>query len=145
MKVNEKILNTVFQVAKANPVEDWPRLAAAVVRRNKIVSIGLNDKKTDPFQAKFGKNEDSIYRHAEIAAIKTAWQESYPKVLTGCILYVARAKFIRPNSSIMVYGLAKPCCGCMGAIMAMKSNNKIHIDSIVFTTDEHGVYDTIDI
>ena len=55
-KVNEGILNTLTKIAEANDDSNI-RFAAAVVRGNKIVSVGFNHMKSHPFQAKYAKNE----------------------------------------------------------------------------------------
>ncbi|NDB61641.1 hypothetical protein EB001_24855, partial [bacterium] len=70
-KVNEGILHTLAKIAEANDDSNI-RFAAAVVYRNKIVSVGYNRRKSHPFQAKFAKNPEAIFLHAEVHAIKNA-------------------------------------------------------------------------
>lgn len=124
------------KVAESN--DEYPRakLAAAVVYKNKIVSIGINRNKTDPLQAKFGKNDEAIYLHAEIHAIKNALRELSVDDLAKCDLYVCRVK--RPSEKTkkkFVWGMSKPCSGCARAIA------EFGIRNVIYTTDcgEHKV------
>ena len=90
-KVNEGILNTLTKVAEANDDSNI-RFAAAIVYRNKIVSIGLNHNKSHPFQAKYAKNEMAIFLHAEVHAIKNALREVEVDELSKCDIYITRVK-----------------------------------------------------
>lgn len=136
MRVNCEILNTLIKAAIAHEVDLPTKIAAAVVKRGKIVSMGFNYKKSDPLQKRFGRNEDAIYLHAEIHAIKMALKTISVDELAGCDLYVCRVKRPRPRSSEWVWGLAKPCKGCSRAIA------EFDIRSVVYTTDE-GTYEVI--
>jgi len=134
MKINQNIINTLIKVAEANDEYSCAKLASAIVIRNKIISIGINRKKTDPLQAKYGKNDQAIYLHAELHAIKNALREISVEELKKCILYVVRVKRPDQNSKKYVFGMAKPCCGCHKAIV------EFGIKSIVYTTDESVEY-----
>jgi tRNA(Arg) A34 adenosine deaminase TadA len=114
-KVNEGILHTLTKVAAANPGLR-EKFAAAVVYRNRIVSIGMNSMKSHPMQAKYSKNEHAIFLHAEVAAIKNALREIDVDDLSKCELYIARVKKEKPFSNKFVWGLSKPCPGCARAI-----------------------------
>lgn len=136
MRVNENILKTLTKVAESNDEYSNARLAAAIVKNNKIISIGINRKKSDPLQARFGKNEDSIYLHAEIHAIKNALREIVVEDLSKCDLYICRVKRPSQKSNKFIWGLSKPCCGCARAIA------EFGIRNVVYTTDE-GNYEVI--
>ena len=114
-KVNEGILNTLAKVAEANDDSNI-RFAAAVVRGNKIVSVGFNHMKSHPFQAKFAKNEMAIFLHAEVHAIKNALREMDVDDLSKCDIYITRVKKEKPFTKKYVWGLSKPCPGCARAI-----------------------------
>lgn len=131
MKINQNIINTLIKVAEANDEYSSAKLASAIVIRNKIISIGINRKKTDPLQAKYGKNDQAIYLHAELHAIKNALREISLEELKKCTLYVVRVKRPDQNSKKYVFGVAKPCCGCHRAIV------EFGIKSIVYTTDKN--------
>jgi tRNA(Arg) A34 adenosine deaminase TadA len=64
----------------------------------------------------WGKNQDSIYLHAEIDAIKNALRLITQDQLAKCDIYIVRIKHPDNGSSSWVEGLAKPCSGCMRAI-----------------------------
>ena len=105
-----KIFTTLEKIADFS---DHPQhnLAAAIVLRNKFVSFGYNRLKTDPFQARFGKNSDAIFLHAEIHAIKNALRRIDVEDFKRADLYVMRVM-----TGERKWGMAKPCAGCMRAI-----------------------------
>lgn len=74
--------------------------------------VGVNSRKTHPLQAKFGKNDKAICKHAEVDAIVTALRWIDTDDLRGSIIYVARAKADGSD------GMAKPCEGCQKALIA---------------------------
>lgn len=134
--VNEGILHTLFKVAAANP---YPaeKFAAAIVLRNRIVSVGMNSMKSHPLQAKYRKNPHAIFLHSEIAAIKNALRELEVDDLSKCDLYITRVK--RPNAFTkkFVWGLAKPCPGCERAIA------EFGIRRVIYTCD-NGDYEVVE-
>lgn len=134
--VNQDILHTLTKVAIANP-NPSEKLAAAIVYRNKIISIGINSMKSHPLQAKYGKNEHAIFLHAEIAAIKNALRETSVEELSRCEIYIARIK--KPSQFSLEYGwgLAKPCEGCARAIA------EFGLKKTVYTTD-HDDYEVVE-
>lgn len=130
-KVNEGILHTLAKVAAANPAQR-EKLAAAIVCRNKIISVGMNSMKSHPMAAKYGKNEHAVYLHSEVDCIKNALREIDIDDFAKCDLYVVRVKKPKPFSKQYIFGLAKPCCGCERAIAAFG------IKRVIYTTDEGG-------
>ena len=86
------------------------RLAAAVLYKNRIVSIGTNQYKTHPMMKRFCKNPEAIFLHAEVDAIYKASKILTEKEFKKSKLVVVRVK--RDGS----YGLAKPCDGCQECI-----------------------------
>lgn len=84
-------------------------MAALIVdRRGKIIAQGINQRKSHPLQAKFSNHPESIYLHAEIAALVDARSEN----LTGATMYVARV--LKDGTP----ALAKPCKGCQKALIS---------------------------
>lgn len=114
-KVNEGILHTLAKIAEANDGSNV-RFAAALVCRNKIVSVGFNHKKSHPFQKKYAKNSEAIFLHAEVHAIKNALRDLPVGELSKCELYIARVKRPQSFSDKFIWGLSKPCVGCARAI-----------------------------
>ena len=135
-KVNEGILHTLAKVAEANDDSNI-RFAAAIVYRNKIISIGINHRKSHPFQAKFCKNEHAIFLHAEVHAIKNALREMPVEDLARCELYITRVKKPKSFSDKFVWGLSKPCPGCERAIA------EFGLKRTVYTCDETGNYEVL--
>jgi cytidine deaminase len=127
-----KIFSLLKQVAIANPRVSGAKLAAAIVNKNKIISIGVNSMKSSPLQAKYATNKDlSIYLHAEISAIKNALRQIDVEDFKKVSLYVCRVKYDILTNSI-VYGLAKPCSGCMRAIF------EFDIKKVYYTLETEG-------
>lgn len=128
MKINQNIFDTLAAVAESNDEYPTARLAAAIVKNNKIVSVGKNRHKTDPLQAKFGKNKDAIYLHAEIHAIKNALRHISVDDLKNTTLYVCRVKKAKKQTDPFEWAMAKPCEGCSRAIA------EFGIRKVVYTT-----------
>jgi tRNA(Arg) A34 adenosine deaminase TadA len=134
--VNVGILHTLAKVAAANP-NDREKFAAAVVCRNRIISIGMNSMKSHPLQAKYSKNEHAIFLHAEVAAIKNALREMDVDDLSKCDIYITRVKKEKPFSNKFVWGLSKPCAGCARAIA------EFGFKRTVYTCDD-GDYEVVE-
>ena len=93
-----------------------------MVRKGKVVSYGFNHKKSHPFQAKFCKNKDAVFFHAEVHAIKNALQIIDIDDLSKCELYIVRAKRDKNNKK-WITGLSKPCSGCQKCIDVFELKN----------------------
>lgn len=130
---HNRVLNTLFKLAQDVAPVASARIAAGVVYRNEIISFGVNQMKTHPFQNRFSKNSESIYLHAETDAIKNALRSLSIKDLEKCTLYICRAKYSERN---FVYGLSKPCPGCMRAI------STFNIRKVIYTCDD-GNYEQL--
>mgnify|MGYP003325769852 FL=1 len=122
-KKTERVLNVLGDVASTQERVANQRLSACIIHRGDIVSIGINQKKTHPFQAQYAKNDEAIYLHAEVDAIKNALKILSVEDLKKSILVVCRLK---ADSS---FGLARPCIGCMRAIV------NFNIKNTYYTTD----------
>ena len=135
-KVNVGIVHTLAKIAAANP-NPTEKMAAAIVYRNKIISIGMNSMKSHPMAAKYAKNNQAIFLHAEVSAIKNALREIEVDDFAKCDIYIARVKKEKPFTKKYVWGLAKPCIGCQRAI------REFGLRKVVYTTDEHGTYEVM--
>lgn len=124
---------TVHLLNKIALLSDHPKfqMSAIIVRRNTILGVGCNKMKSHPFQAKYRKNIDAIFLHAEVNAIKNALRDHSIDDLVGSTMYVLR-------KTSKGYGLAKPCDGCMRAIVefgigeVIYSNNTNTFDQLCF-------------
>ena len=114
------------------------KIAAAISFRNEIISLGQNQKRTHPFQAKYAKNPESIYLHAETNAICNALNHINKSDLERSTLYIRRVKKPTRDAKDFVDGLAKPCAGCMRAIIAFG------IKKVVYSTDDSEQFEVLD-
>lgn len=108
------------------------RFASSIVIGNEVISTGINQLKSHPFQAKYSKNQDSIFFHSEIAAINKALKFVEPDDLKKAILYIARVKWANQYKEKFIWGLARPCFGCSKAI------GYFGIKKVIFTTNEQS-------
>jgi deoxycytidylate deaminase len=140
MNSSVKILNLLSLMAEdidVSQTSNRARLAAAIVYRNRIISIGTNQKKSHPFQKKYAPNEDAIYLHAEVSAIKNALRHIDEKVLAKSTLYICRIKRTGARNSPFTWGISKPCTGCQRAIATF------NIKTVVYSEEGVGTYDSL--
>lgn len=130
---DDRYLSTLARLAMTVEPVRKARLAACLVRRNEIISFGTNQLKTHPIQAKYSKNPESIYLHAEVDCIKNALRLIDAEMLRSCTLYVCRVKYSGSSKQNMLYGMAKPCKGCQMAIDAFQ------IKRVVYSKDDHNI------
>jgi deoxycytidylate deaminase len=110
-----EIQDEIFKLAQSVEPVRGARIAAAVVRRGKVISYGYNHKKTHPFQTRFCKNPHAVFFHAEVHAIKNALKSVDVEDLYKCELYIVRAKRDKTNRK-WITGMSKPCSGCQKCI-----------------------------
>lgn len=113
------------------------KLAAGVVRRGKLLAVGVNSYKTHPIMMNSGYREGQDCLHAEADAIKKCIKMGYADLLSSCELYVVRVKHPSKFTDDYVHGLAKPCEGCNNII------NDYNFKSVYYTTDEHGRFEVL--
>ena len=137
MDKHEKVLDLLSVMAEGvdrNTTASGARLAAAIVYKNQVVSVGVNQKKSHPFQAKYSTNEDAIFLHAETDTIRTALRPLTEKQLSKATLYVCRIKHEDGPNTPLIWGLAKPCVGCQRAIATFD------IKGVVYSEEGTGAY-----
>lgn len=137
MDKHEKVLDLLSVMAEGvdrNTTASGARLAAAIVYKNQVVSVGVNQKKSHPFQAKYSTNEDAIFLHAETDTIRTALRHLTEKQLSKATLYVCRIKHEDGPNTPLIWGLAKPCVGCQRAIATFD------IKGVVYSEEGTGAY-----
>lgn len=129
-----KYMNVLSKVAAdiINPVGGNARLSACIVYKGDIVSFGINEMKSHPFQARYGKNADSVFLHAETSAIKNALKYISQEELEKSTLYICRVKFTDYTKKKLIFGLSKPCPGCFRCI------NTFNIKQVIYSLDENG-------
>ena len=117
------------------------RVCAGVVYKRRLIAIGANLAKSDPWQSRFASAPDRIYLHAEIAAIKKAHTRLGRDELAKCQLFVCRLKQVNIATGAQrrfEWALSKPCAGCSRAI------ESFGIQRVYYTIDAHS-YGTWDL
>ena len=122
-KRTKKIISDLTKAAKDAPKVANYKLAAAIVYKNRIISIGSSSYKTSPFQKRYAADEYKIFLHAEISAIKRALRYLAVDDLKNTSLYVCRVKKAG-------WGNSKPCIGCQRAIA------EFGIKKVFYTTED---------
>ena len=120
-----KLLVNKTEVMRSNKV------VSLITYKNRVVSFGENSGKSSPMQAKFGKNCEAIYLHAEIDAIKGALREIEISEFSKCTIYTCR------SFSNNIMKKAKPCSGCLRAIL------HFGIKRVVFSIDDSSIGELI--
>lgn len=123
-----KYIDTLYKIAESVIPVRQARIAACLVHQNSIISFGVNQMKSHPFQSKFSKNMDSIYLHAETDTIKNALKYVDLKTIEQSTLYICRVKYASSDKKKMIYGLAKPCLGCMKCLTNFSIKNVIYTE-----------------
>ena len=98
-----KIAQTSAKVARC-------RVVAALVKRNKVLAVGVNTYSSIRLARRFQKHELALSTHAEVAAIHDFLRKHNKEELKSCTMYVCR---ILDNGQLAA---AKPCRGCEAAI-----------------------------
>ena len=80
--------------------------AAAIVYKKRILSIGLNRRKTHPLMTKYNSRSGQIFLHSEVDAIIKTINLYGQDILKECSLYV-----LRTTKSGKI-GYSKPCSSC---------------------------------
>lgn len=89
--------------------------AAALVVKNKIISIGVNKEKTHPIQRKYSRDECLNWTHAEIDCLKNVDID-----IRKSTLYVVRSN---TGNDLLE---SCPCEGCMGMIEDSNIKRVVH-------------------
>lgn len=130
----DRIKQMLTRLAIENPgVQGRFKMAAGIVYKRHLVATGINSYKSHPMMWEWGRNDDSIYLHAEIDAIKNALRLISQDQLTKCDMHVIRVKRVSEQNRNWTYGLAKPCPGCRRAIESFGLRN------VYWSTDEDEI------
>lgn len=133
---DQKYMALARRLAINNPMK--MKLAACLVIRNEVISVGYNSDKSHPMQKRFGKNSESIFKHAEVDAIVGALKHIDEDLLKRSTLYVFRVKRKNKGDLTWVDGLAEPCPGCKRAI------EHFGIKKVLYSTDSPELYGIIE-
>lgn len=108
--MNKAVEKDLIFRANINPPAGGSRHAAAIVCKNRIISIGTNKLKSHPMMAEFSGHPEKIWLHAEIDAIIKAINIVGVDFLKNCDLKVVRLDIYDRLA------LSKPCEICRKAI-----------------------------
>lgn len=117
--MNPRHLQTLLALLPLHPNNLRTKHIAGIFRGNTLIAAGFNQRKSHPFQKKFGKNNDSIFLHAEVSAIYNATKRIHPMDFNRCILVVIRVY----NDKLLN---SKPCVGCQRCIRTFGLKQVIH-------------------
>jgi len=129
--MNKRVLSMLTKLAIENPgLQNRFKLSAGVVYKKNLISTGVNSYKSHPMMKGPGYNPEQIFMHAEVDAIRNALRLIPQQEMEKTELYVVRVRRPCGNTKKWVYGMAKPCAGCMMTIASF------NISKIFWTTDE---------
>lgn len=111
------LIETLYATAVATERVGSGKLAAAVVYKGSVVSVGFNQRKTHPMQVKWTRNPNKTTLHAEINAICRASRIIDEYEFSKSSIYVVRVKK-DPVTKKWILGMAMPCGGCFDCIQA---------------------------
>ena len=103
------------------------RIAAAIVHKRDLLSIGFNSTKTHPLQARHADHPDRVHMHAEVNAICGSFKSKQD--LDGCTIYICRLKYADSDKSSVIWGNVKPCDSCFKLI------KDYNFKQIIYTLD----------
>lgn len=132
---DKKYMEMTRRLAINNKNNIKMKLAASLVIRNEVISIGFNSDKSHPLQAKFGKNSEAIFKHAEVDCIINALKHVDEDDLKKATLYVYRVKRAEKGHKDWTDGISKPCKGCSNAI------EHFGIKKVIYSTEDDGVFE----
>lgn len=122
-KIDRAIIDSLAPWAQINLGNAGAKLAACLGKGSAVYCIGFNQRKTHPFQARYAKNKDTIYLHAEIDALVKAVKAFKEEDIGKMTMYVCRVHKSGEKA------MAKPCIGCISAIAAFGIKRVIFTDN----------------
>lgn len=128
MKINFKLIEELKTLALSGThPKVW--IASALVHRNKVISYGVNQMKSHPYQSRYARNQEAIYWHSETSALYTADKKLGFDKFSNSVLYIARLKYESTKKDTLISGICLPCEGCMRCI------KHYGIKTVIYTTD----------
>lgn len=98
---------------------DQHRHASAITYKNRVLAVGVNQRKSHTLQRRFSGRDEKVWLHSEITAIVKVINRYGTKILKDCELYNLR---LTRGGEI---GISKPCEACQKAIEAF-GIKKVH-------------------
>ena len=132
---HDRHMATTFQIAQEVPKCSDQKVAAIIVSKNNVISVGANQDKTHPMVAQNQHDDWCEYLHAEASAIINALRQIGRRRLAKCDMYVCRAKIVVGQYT---WGFSKPCPNCQKFLKAYP------VRHVYYSTEETGVYEIDD-
>lgn len=126
----QRTAQLLTEVAIATPRVSNAKVSAALLHRGRVVALGVNSEKTNPFQLRYSKNQHALSMHAETAAIRNALRHLSVEQISNCVLVVCRVRCVSNRPGHWIWGLSRPCQGCCRAIA------EFGIREVWYTTDQ---------
>ena len=107
-----------IEIAKLNSFSRFRFGCVALDKRGYVLSVGMNNEKTHPYQAKLSTkqgNPHAIYLHSEIATILKAREKVHTLIVV---------RLLRNGTP----GYSKPCHICEEAIRLAKIKQTVYFD-----------------
>lgn len=109
---NEKVFRLLCDAAQESEFKH--KHASCICHKGRVLSIGTNQRKTHPLQAKYSDKDARVWLHSEIDAIVQVINRHGAEILKDCELFNLR---LTRGGNI---GNSKPCEGCSRAIEAFE-------------------------
>jgi tRNA(Arg) A34 adenosine deaminase TadA len=123
-----RFMSLASKMARDLAPEAGARVAAIIAVRNDVIAVGHNIHQSHPFAARFAKNSEAIYFHAETyaiaQAIKAVGEDELLRLRTT--LYICRMKRLALPGRPWVWALCEPCIGCWAAIKTYNIQHVVH-------------------
>lgn len=94
-------------------------MCAGLVYKRRLIAVGYNLDRSDPWQQRFGTTPMNIYLHAETRVIKRGLAMIGEEAVAHASLFVCRLRQVvnqKTGKRRFEWGIAKPCQGCQRAI-----------------------------
>jgi len=111
--MNRKIEARLFEIAKTIEPVGQARVVACLFKRNKILAIGTNSRRTSILARRYSKNNLSLCDDAEVNCINRYLEKYNKDKIHECSMMIVRAKFVDGKWE---RGKCKPCSGCKSCI-----------------------------
>lgn len=106
---NKRIFNVLHKAAERSEYLHH-RHASCIVYKGRVISTGINQRKSHTLQKQFSGKETKLFLHSEIAAIVKVINRYGSEILKDCELYNLR---LTKGGKV---GISKPCAACSKAI-----------------------------
>jgi len=123
LSIHEKWMSFALSLAETAASIDEVPVGAIIIKNNKIISTGFNQK----------ESSQSVTKHAEIIAIEAACKKLGSWRLNDCTLYVTLEPCMMCSGAIyqarlteVIYGCSDPKGGCLGSLYSINTDDRLN-------------------